>query len=1842
MTAKQIIERIGVHDTVAGLHTALQEYIEAQYHIRNEAMIAERTALLKRPRTISQHAYVEATPVYAPGSTYTNLAIPKQAQDALTKIAALGSGVGLYPTPYRHQSEALEAFLGKGKADLVIATGTGSGKTESFLMPVIGSLAFESQERPASRDLPGCRALLLYPMNALVNDQVARIRRLLGNVAANKIVRGPRNRPVRFGSYIGRTPYPGHRTPQKDKSNIAPLFDEFYNKVADNETLLEQLVKMGRWPSKDLKGFYNAEAVTQKKYKEGAKKAGKEFTSWNWSARLKTQPDDRELMTRDEIQIQCPDILVTNYSMLEYMLMRPVDAPVFDQTAAWLASDDRNELIFVLDEAHMYRGAGGAEVALLIRRLIARLGITRDRVRFILTSASLGKGESAIQDGKRFADDLTGRQGSGPRYFQVITGTPEQRDAGGPATARDAEALAQVDVNAIASLAVQPEAAAATISQLSAQLNWPAFVPGGQSLPQYLFTQLSTFGPANLLIGSVMGDAKSLDELVRLIAPNSDRHNASGAIDALLALCSAAKRDTDGRVLMPTRLHLFYRGLPGLYACLDRNCTERLAERQAPTILGRLHTKSLPTCSCSSHSRVLPFFTHRDCGASFLKGWVDDAVNFIWHEPDAAKSRDATRRLYPIEILVDEEVNSSVPTRDMWLHPVSGQLFSSLPKEDPAFRLVRIPDKQVTSTRDLTFDNCPVCTKKTRRKKSEPSKIMDHVTKGEAPFSQLVRAQMVYQPATRKPERACPNEGRKVLIFSDGRQKAARLARDLPRDMELDVFRQAIAVAIAMLAECKREARPTNPSLYVGFIAALQAHNLSMFDLQAKTVDDDVTHFESQYDGSLEMVINEAGWGPEPPARYKIALLKLLCGTYYSLTGTTVGYVKPSAIALRKLQKNEQLKALFTAEEIASLSVAWILELLSTFSFDCKLSPWMREKAYGFESDNWSSQGKFDVVFRNVLTHVVGISESTVEILEKTFQQALAVEDSGWYISPDAVALHIDLDLAWHQCAECTALMPVTFRNRCISCGGSKIRQVNPNTDPYVVARKGFWRRPVIEALREGSKLSNLYAEEHTAQLSNRDVKAVHSTTELHELRFQDVLLNEKERPIDVLSCTTTMEVGIDIGSLVAVSLRNVPPQRENYQQRAGRAGRRGSSVSSVVTYSQNGPHDSYYFLEPKNIVSGPPRKPELKIDNPKIARRHVHAYLVQTFFHTSPAAKRSGGTAMLLKSLGPTREFFHQRDSDGLNLSAFNQWVKVNVLSVSSPLLESVAAWLPANLDILPLAPNEWVRGVTTDFLARLVELRKDVPLPADHEPLSGSKGSEEDDDTDENDDFAQEDLLEFLFFHLLLPSYAFPTSLCSFLVQKKQPNAKGYSEIRTDQMPQQSTAQSLSEYAPGRLVVINKKTYRSGGIFANTLATEVDRAMPLFDSKATYRPLVMCSQCTYVQNPNNSASGEAQCPVCGGALHRTMVLRPQMFGPERGYELSESDREQDITYATMAQFPQPVNAEQFAFNSAGKHLMVAYAVDKLLLTLNKGRERNGDYSGFSVCQKCGCAEVYDDINPLSGLHQRPYLVKKAPDIPPKCDGNFSRVYLSYDFSTDLLLLRIGVETPLVTDPSSDAVVKTLEGAAQTIAEALKLAASRHPQLDLDANEFGAGFRLLPPSAVGSATLDIYLYDTLSGGAGYSELAAKYFPDIIESTLGILEGCDCETSCTECLDHFQNQHLKGWLDRKLGSDLLRYALYGILPSVPSFVLQERKLAPLSVSLQLDEFVSKAIPEAGSGAALLEVVKGGKKVLVKTYPTIICAPEPAESLEHIEFYVSEKRLQTDLPAIHSEIRAMLR
>jgi len=212
----------GVSQVAAQMQQRLQRYLEAQYHIRDTGLIEERRALLSEAGTIAQHPFLETTPTYSFGEEYAKLNLPSPVGETLAELASWQPSIGVFPKPYTHQADALKLFFGQGR-DLIVATGTGSGKTESFLFPVLGQLAREGAERPDSFALPGCRALLLYPMNALVSDQVSRLRKLFGDERLRDLFRSRYGRQPRFGMYTSRTAYPGPRFSKKDQRYLLPV-----------------------------------------------------------------------------------------------------------------------------------------------------------------------------------------------------------------------------------------------------------------------------------------------------------------------------------------------------------------------------------------------------------------------------------------------------------------------------------------------------------------------------------------------------------------------------------------------------------------------------------------------------------------------------------------------------------------------------------------------------------------------------------------------------------------------------------------------------------------------------------------------------------------------------------------------------------------------------------------------------------------------------------------------------------------------------------------------------------------------------------------------------------------------------------------------------------------------------------------------------------------------------------------------------------------------------------------------------------------------------------------------------------------------------------------------------------------------------------------------------------------------------------------------------------------------------------------------------------------------------------------------------------------------------------
>jgi Domain of unknown function (DUF1998) len=328
----------------------------------------------------------------------------------------------------------------------------------------------------------------------------------------------------------------------------------------------------------------------------------------------------------------------------------------------------------------------------------------------------------------------------------------------------------------------------------------------------------------------------------------------------------------------------------------------------------------------------------------------------------------------------------------------------------------------------------------------------------------------------------------------------------------------------------------------------------------------------------------------------------------------------------------------------------------------------------------------------------------------------------------------------------------------------------------------------------------------------------------------------------------------------------------------------------------------------------------------------------------------------------------------------------------------------------------------------------------------------------------------------------------------------------------------------------------------------------------------------------------------------------------------------------------------------SIGSSLSFTVAADRKLITANKGQLQNDTYNGFWVCDHCGKASL---DQPPVGAHQRPYKVEFAfgkPKASKQCNGTFQKVFLGHIFKTDLLLLRFAIKTPIVTDTTNPVVLRALEDSLYSIAEALRLAASRHRQLDLDPSEFGAGFRIVPSLEDDITFLDVYLYDTLSGGAGYADLAGRNLAEILDDVQKLLEECpsQCERSCESCLRHYHNQHLKERLDRRVAAQLLRYARFGEIPAEEPIRKQAGDLAALQRLLELDGF--RCTEEVGSIPVLIE--KNGERLAVGIKSGLLDETWQGHSLKRagtspIQIF-NDFILRRNLPDEHQLIRERFR
>lgn len=1718
------------------LREQLASYIESAYPLNEPTLVRSRRKLLQETddgHLLAQEPFVETTPRYRSfAGNYTNLDLAPHIADLFTRLAstpqqfsdAANARPILYPQFYDHQARAYRAFLG-AKKDIIVATGTGSGKTECFLIPMLGTLIDEATTRPASFAKPGVRALILYPMNALVNDQLGRLRLLFGEPsvasAFHDTANGASRHPT-FGMYTGRTPYPGPRTASKDSDRAAPLLQHYLGMEPE---LVAKLQSLGRYPAKDLEAFFAKDLEIKKIYQSGKKK-GKSYTDHQWDQRLHTNKGDRELLMRQEMVRgagsrpgAAPDILVTNYSMLEYMLMRPFERPIFDQTRQWLA-EEGNQFILVVDEAHMYRGAKGAEVAFLLRRLRARLGIhdRPDKLRVICTSASLGNDVEALQRMTLFAADLTGKP---HESFESITGVREVPAGGTSAEPAYAELLAEIDLDKLH--------ASAGADSLRAALS-PLFEYSGSQLeegltePQImrrLHDLLKNSALTNLLLAETAGRAVSMSALSDKLFPGAPRRER--AVQTLLTLGALARPRPDDPGLVPTRMHMMFRGLPGIYACIDPCCSGRQDGPGQPAGLGRLYVSARTNCD-SCGGRVFELASCRNCGAPYLLGYRNGSMaemSFIWGETEG--------QLETVQ-LMPQPPRWEKTAHELRVHIKTGFIDTHLNFPEGGSRSLWVALDGDSKQSD-TFPRCGHCQPPSSHAKA---RIYDFTTRGEQPFTVLVDAQFAEQPPqAADPEGRLPNKGRKVLVFSDGRQKAARLAPALEHAHARDQFRQVLVLAADALTKLHGEAQLGY--CYAAVVKTCVERGIDLFP----AADEEIfkSHLERARHLSLPQLTQQMNAGQLAPTEsYARQLFAEVTDRFYSFGALGLATIREHS-ALRPYLLGEEIPGLPEPERMV-LFRSWLRLQLEARRF---LPPGADIVRLG---EGWELPEGLDITkpanlfpltsraYIESLLDADGVTAVTNWLTRVVRESGLfELQNDLYFLKPHGLCLELAMDRDWYRCVGCGRLHIETLNDSCPAC----LAEVTIADESYMEARTGFYRAQIRRAFDESSlEPFGLVAEEHSAQLNGRDDQSAFSRLERYELRFQDIPLLDKvtghpEPPVDVLSCTTTMEVGIDIGALTGVALRNVPPQVANYQQRAGRAGRRGRSVASVITYAHGNSHDAHFFAHPAAIIAGDVAPPEIYIENQKVLRRHINAYLIQRFFHET--VKEHTATYLLFESLGTVEQFLSE-DHDCC-LSKLEKWLRDN----ADQLVSELRHWVPT----YGHGRKAEIEGVEHTIATAVTELDTSLKaaLPiAEYANRDRIEGLER----ESLERRLEDKLLDLLIDRAVLPRYAFPTDVVGFWVSKRPRKGDPKYKRTFEYEPQRDLQIALAEYAPGSSLTIDKKLFSSAAIYS---PYQSNPAVTLRQSQH----YAACRTCGWVSlEPDKTAI--ASCPCCRGTdLMSRAFVTPAGFAPDINIK-PEPDRggaPDRAGYTSPAQLEVRDLPTVWDTTELGARLGVVARVQELV-KVNKGL---GD-RGFMICPDCGRTEPvfgpgFVDAK-LSGKkgsqrHQNPL------EVGVTCDGRGAGPYfLGYKFPTDVLLLKLTLEAP-ATCPTADTPGSSASAgriALTSLVEALCLGASR--ELQIEEGELAGNWS--PVMNAAGQEVVIFFYDLLPGGAGYTQLFRRNLLRVLEVTKTLLDDCDCESSCYKCLRHYRNSFIHHSLDRHLALTLLNHVMTGEVPAL--------------------------------------------------------------------------------------------
>jgi Lhr-like helicase len=1318
-------------------------YIKTAFGTQYPGLERERERLLRKVGTFYQEPWIEPLPRYSEvekefGKLGTS-DLPSIDQKSLNDFKSLAV-CGLIPNSerklYTHQLEMLQRVTNGQNA--VVTSGTGSGKTEAFLLPLFAYLANESRTWPAAGSpLPhqddwwandewhrqceevrggkkhlrqsyrvgqraheirdaAVRALILYPMNALVEDQLTRMRRALDSDMAREWLTNVRHgNRIYVGRYNGNTPVAGHE--------YKPPRGEGAARRPNKEKLQKLMTEMRRMES----AANIAETYAKQKNNDEIRL---------FFPRL----DGAEMRSRWDMQDAPPDILITNYSMLGIMLMREADAPIINKTREWLEKE-ASVFHLIVDELHLYRGTAGTEVAYLIRLLLSRLGLHpgHPKLRILASSASLEKNDT---DSLKFLEDFFGAKWA-PE--QIITSSSPALPVEPQPQYLHAELFNELSATSTENEPASQELACINVSKA---LGWTDIAVGAMDQIKGAM-ESPQCGMATRMLRACTDSgglrAVSLQTFAsRIFGPEMNEEQSRRAARGLLYARSLCEMNGKKSPLPSFRLHWFFRNIEGLWACTMPGCQCEEDELEGGRTSGKLFTGTVPLlCGHEGKQhRVLELLYCEQCGATFFggsrlhrannEGWEllrtepdiegipeRQAARFVdrrtyrefavfWPNGQASLHRDAHRWSQPA-------LSGSDPEDGFW-ERASLDVFSGIVELEAQERAVpegrwllgylfRI--RQLREGDDMERFSalpavCPSCGSDYSRKR-RPSPVRGFRT-GFSKVSQLLTKELFYELPK--------GEQRKIVVFSDSREDAASISngiershyQDLVREAAFDVLSDFAVGEPALLKDLDLYGEPREPhARRFSERHAQRAEGLRQdLDLIKQTPNPETLpeRFRAAYDASRRKIDQIATIGQQRlvPLRYLFEgleqsndaglLISRLASIGVNPAGADVLYqdfsydgryhhwtnlfdfdssepgikndLSPDAReraiegdrnGVRSKVRYELCNVLFSrlyfGFESAGLGYAHVLlsqeagqhlanacgasiALLSSICDgvlrnlgDLYRYHQVPEPEWGQPAD-WHSWLDARAKVRDYVQECARRNRlNELRLFESVWEAVCNIGGhSGMVINPRSVLVRVAAadDPVW-RCPSCRR--PHLHQSGGVCTNGNCLHYL-PDLPTEVcsdLVQNNYYSKEAAES-REPLRL---HCEELTAQTDDQFERQRHFRGIVVNLGDdQDRKYIEIVDEIDVLNVTTTMEVGVDIGSLQAVAMANMPPMRFNYQQRAGRAGRRGQPFAVSLTLCRGRSHDEHYFKYPEKITGDKPPVPFLSMSVRDIASR--------------------------------------------------------------------------------------------------------------------------------------------------------------------------------------------------------------------------------------------------------------------------------------------------------------------------------------------------------------------------------------------------------------------------------------------------------------------------------------------------------------------------------------------------------------------------------------------------------------------------------------------------------------